>query len=98
MFGMNPVAHGLRYEMAEEFTTLMEWLWAADENLTFEGRFWKTENAYVAVKPVNGRPILLSAASSEAGLNYAVKHSDLIFITSPAGADLHGGMRSPVCT
>jgi dimethylsulfone monooxygenase len=89
MFGMTPVAHDLRYEMAEEFTTLMERLWAADENLTFEGRFWKTENAYIAVKPINGRPILVNAASSEAGLNYAVKHSDLIFITSPAGADPH---------
>jgi dimethylsulfone monooxygenase len=89
MFGMTPVTHDLRYEMAEEFTTLMERLWAADDNLTFEGRFWKTENAYIAVKPVNGRPILVNAASSEAGLNYAVKHSDLIFITSPAGADPH---------
>jgi len=87
MFGMSPIAHDLRYEMAEEFTTLMERLWAADENLTFEGKFWKTEEAYVAVKPVDGRPILVNAASSEAGLDYAVKHSDLIFITSPAGAD-----------
>jgi alkanesulfonate monooxygenase SsuD/methylene tetrahydromethanopterin reductase-like flavin-dependent oxidoreductase (luciferase family) len=87
MFGMTPVPHDLRYEMAEEFTTLMEQLWAAHENLTFNSRFWKTENAYVAVKPVNRRPILVNAASSEAGLNYAVKHSDLIFITSPAGAD-----------
>ncbi len=87
MFGMSPIAHDLRYEMAEEFTTLMKLLWAADENLTFEGKFWKTEDAYVAVKPVDGRPILVNAASSEAGLDYAVKHSDLIFITSPAGAD-----------
>jgi alkanesulfonate monooxygenase SsuD/methylene tetrahydromethanopterin reductase-like flavin-dependent oxidoreductase (luciferase family) len=89
MFGMTPAAHDLRYEMAEEFTTLMERLWAADDNLTFNGRFWQTENAYVAVKPVNGRPILVNAASSESGLNYAVKHSDLIFITSPVGADPH---------
>ena len=89
MFGMNPIAHDLRYEMADEFTTLLEHLWAADENLTFGGRFWNTESAYVAVKPINGRPILVNAASSEAGLEYAVKHSDLIFITSPADADPH---------
>jgi FMNH2-dependent dimethyl sulfone monooxygenase len=89
MFGMTPIPHDVRYEMAEEFTTLMEQLWEANENLTFNGRFWKMENAYVAVKPVNRRPILVNAASSEAGLNYAVKHSDLIFITSPAGADPH---------
>jgi FMNH2-dependent dimethyl sulfone monooxygenase len=89
MFGMNPIAHDLRYEMADEFTTIMERLWAADENLTFAGRFWQTENAYVAVKPVNGRPIMVNAGSSQAGLGFAVKHSDLLFITSPAGADPH---------
>ena len=33
------------------------------------------------------RPFLVNAASSGAGLDYAAKHSDLIFITSPAGAD-----------
>lgn len=89
MFGMNPVAHDLRYEMADEFTTIMERLWEANENLTFAGRFWRTENAYVAVKPVNGRPLLVNAGSSEAGLRFAVKHSDLLFITSPVGADPH---------
>ena len=87
MFGMEPVAHDLRYEMADEFTTIMERLWSEDENLTFAGRFWKTENAFVIPKPVNGRPIIVNAASSEPGLEFAVKHSDLIFITSPAGAD-----------
>jgi FMNH2-dependent dimethyl sulfone monooxygenase len=36
---------------------------------------------------VNDRCILVNAASSAAGLAYAVRHSDFIFITSPAGAD-----------
>jgi FMNH2-dependent dimethyl sulfone monooxygenase len=68
MFGMKPVAHDLRYEMADEFATIMERLWAADENLTFAGKYWQTENAYVAVKPVNGRPIMVNAGSSQAQL------------------------------
>ncbi len=87
MFGMEPIAHDLRYEMAAEFTAIMERLWSEDENLTFSGRFWKTENAFVAPKPIYGRPVLVNAASSGAGLEYAARHSDLIFITSPAGAD-----------
>lgn len=87
MFGMEPIAHDQRYEMADEFTTIMKQLWSCDENLTFSGRFWKTENAFVAPKPTYGRPILVNAASSESGLRYAVRHSDLIFITSPSGAD-----------
>ncbi len=87
MFGLNTIDHDLRYDMADEFTTIMERLWDEDEDLTFDGRFWKTEKAFLAPKPGARRPFLVNAASSGAGLHYAAKHSDLIFITSPAGAD-----------
>ncbi len=87
MFGLAQIEHDLRYEMADEFTATLKRLWLDDEELSFEGRFWKTKGAFVAPKPVNGRCILVNAASSGAGLAYAVKNSDLIFITSPAGAD-----------
>ena len=87
MFGLEPIEHDLRYVMADEFTTIMKRLWAEDEELTFEGKFWKTEKAFLAPKPGSRRPFLVNAASSGAGLDYAAKHSDLIFITSPAGAD-----------
>jgi len=87
-FGLQPVEHDLRYVMADEFTTIMERLWAEDEELSFEGRFWRTENAYIAPRPVHGRPIIVNAGSSGAGLEYAAKHSDIIFTTSPAGADI----------
>ena len=69
------------------FTTIMKRLWAEDDELSFDGRFWKTEKAFLAPKPGLRRPFLVNAASSGAGLDYAAKHSDLIFITSPAGAD-----------
>lgn len=88
MFGLAPIAHDLRYEMAGEFTSILKRLWSEDDELTIDGRFWRTRNAFVAPKPVNGRCILVNAASSGAGLDYATSHSDLIFITSPAGADL----------
>lgn len=87
MFGLAPIEHDRRYTMAEEFTTIMERLWCEDEELTFDGRFWKTERAFLAPKPGERRPFLVNAASSPAGLDYAAKHSDLIFITSPSGAD-----------
>ena len=88
MFGLAPIEHDLRYGMADEFTRLMKRLWSEDAGVTADGQFWKTKDAFVAPKPVNGRPILVNAASSPAGLEYATDHSDLIFITSPAGADL----------
>jgi dimethylsulfone monooxygenase len=87
MFGLAPIEHDLRYDMADEFTTIMRRLWAEDDDLTFDGRYWKTERAFLAPKPGARRPFLVNAASSGAGLDYAAKHSDIIFITSPAGAD-----------
>ena len=88
MFGLEAIKHDERYVMADEFTSVMKQLWQDEDELTFDGRFWSTKNAFVAPKPVNGRCLLVNAASSGAGLDYATRHSDLIFITSPAGADL----------
>src|SRR5882724_6714909 len=45
-------------------------------------------DAFVAPKPIRGSVIMVNAASSGTGLEYAARHSDLIFITSPAGANL----------
>ncbi len=88
MFGLPTIEHDRRYTMADEFTTILKRLWQEDEELTVDGQFWQTKNAFVSPKPVNGRCLLVNAASSGAGLEYATRHSDLIFITSPAGADL----------
>ena len=88
MFGRGLVEHDQRYVMAEEFVTLMRRLWTDSEEVTFDGKFWQSKNAFVSPKPVNGRCLLVNASSSKAGLEYAVRNSDLIFVTSPAGADL----------
>ena len=88
MFGMAPIEHDLRYAMADEFSVFMERLWTEDENITVDGRWWRMVEAFVAPKPVHGSVIMVNAASSGAGLEYAARHSHLIFITSPAGANL----------
>jgi FMNH2-dependent dimethyl sulfone monooxygenase len=87
MFGLPQIEHDLRYEMAGEFTTIMNRLWSDDEDLTVAGRWWQTERAFVAPKPVNRRVVLVNAASSGVGLDYAARYSDIIFVTSSAGAD-----------
>ncbi|MBU2532297.1 MAG: LLM class flavin-dependent oxidoreductase, partial [Alphaproteobacteria bacterium] len=88
MFGLEPIPHDARYRMADEFTTILKRLWQEDDNLTIDGEHWKMTDAFVSPKPVNGRCILVNATSSGPGLDYAIRHSDLVFITSPAGADL----------
>ena len=87
MFGLKPIEHDQRYAMASEFTTIMRRLWSEDEELTFKGKWWQTEGAYVAPKPVNRSVVMVNAGSSPAGIDYATDHSDIIFVTSPGGAD-----------
>jgi len=87
MFGMDQFEHDLRYKMAEEFTEMTIQLWEGKEELNFKGQFYKTERGWLSPKPVNGRPIIVNAGSSGAGLEYAAKYSDLLFITSPTGHD-----------
>ncbi|RAR56436.1 FMNH2-dependent dimethyl sulfone monooxygenase [Paraburkholderia unamae] len=84
--------HDLRYEMASEFIDVMQQLWSSEANLTFDGRWYRTRNAFVSPKPRFGRPVLVNATSSPAGVAYAAKHSDLIFITSSAGAQIDAAL------
>ncbi len=94
MFGLDAIPHGARYRMAAEFTEMMDRLWRDDANVTWEGEYWSLRGAYASPKPVHGRPILVNAGSSRAGLEYAAKYSDLIFITSPGGAEINTALES----
>jgi FMNH2-dependent dimethyl sulfone monooxygenase len=85
MFGNEQIDHDQRYAMATEFTEQMKGLWASTENLSLEGRYWRLIDAFVTPKPRYGRPLLVNATGSPAGIAYAAKHSDLVFITSPGG-------------
>ncbi len=88
MFGMAPIEHDKRYEMAGEFTEMMETLWRSSGNVTVDGRYWSMKDAFVSPKPRHGRPIMVNAASSPAGLEYAARYADMIFVTSPGGAEI----------
>lgn len=94
MFGMDPIEHGQRYRMAAEFTDAMEALWRSGTDITRQGIGWKMKDAFAGPKPVNGRPIMVCAASSSAGLEYAGKYADLVFITSPAGAEIEAALKA----
>ena len=85
MFGNEQIEHDQRYAMADEFIELMKALWASRNNLSRDGRYWRLIDAFVTPKPSFGRPILVNATGSPAGIGYAAKHSDLVFITSPGG-------------
>lgn len=94
MFGLPQPPHDERYEMAAEFTAMLELLWRTDDNVSYDGTYWSLENAFVAPQPVHDRPILVNAGSSPAGIAYAAKYSDLVFITSPAGAEPNAALNA----
>jgi FMNH2-dependent dimethyl sulfone monooxygenase len=85
MFGNEQIQHDMRYEMAAEFTGMMTALWSSPDNLSMTGRYWKLVDAYVTPKPRFSRPLLVNATGSPAGIAYAARYSDLVFITSPGG-------------
>ncbi|MFG1479147.1 LLM class flavin-dependent oxidoreductase [Xanthobacter sp. V4C-4] len=86
MFGMQRVDHDLRYEQADEFVSIMEELWEGEDNVTRDGRFYQLDGAYVSPRPHYGRPIVVSACASDAGFDFAARHADVVFTSSPGGA------------
>lgn len=94
MFGWNRIEHDKRYEMTGELFDVVNSLWGETEGLTYEGRLnpWKLQNAWISPKPLYGRPILVNATGSAAGIDFAVRYSDLIFITSPGGASIEAAI------
>jgi dimethylsulfone monooxygenase len=94
MFGMNRIDHDKRYEQADEFASIMEDLWAGVENLTFQGDYYQLDGAYVSPRPLYERPIMVSASASPAGFDYAARHSDIVFTSSPAGAVFENAIKA----
>lgn len=94
MFGMRKIEHDKRYEMAEVFATRLEQLWSAEDNLTVDGPFWAMEDAFITPKPRYGRPIMVNAGGSPPSIAYGARHSDLMFVTSPAGNQLDDAVAS----
>jgi dimethylsulfone monooxygenase len=92
MFGGEHIEHDRRYEMAYEFADMMCRLWGASDDLTLKGKFWSVDKAFVTPKPRFGRPVLVNATGSPAGIEYAARHSDLVFITSPTGHEIDAAL------
>lgn len=95
MFGWERIEHDTRYELAGELIEVVERLWGESENYSFSGKSsWKVCNGYVTPKPLYGRPVLVNATGSNAGIEFAAKYSDIVFITSPGGAHIDSALES----
>ncbi|AFY32755.1 LLM class flavin-dependent oxidoreductase [Calothrix sp. PCC 7507] len=93
MFGWPRIEHDHRYELAAEFIEVVQRLWADDDNFSFEGKSsWKLGGGFVTPKPKYGRPVLVNATGSDAGISFAARYSDIVFITSPGTSDFAGSI------
>ena len=96
MFGWQRIDHDKRYEMAGELFEVLHRLWTEDENFSYEGKLnpWSISNGWITPKPQFGRPNLVTATGSPAGFDFAARHSDLVFVTSPGGAHIDSALET----
>jgi FMNH2-dependent dimethyl sulfone monooxygenase len=51
MFGTARIDHDQRYDKSAEFIQICNALWAGTDNLTYQGKFYSLEQAYVSPRP-----------------------------------------------
>lgn len=72
--------HEMRYDMSDEFITLMKWAWSSDAPFSFEGDYFKSFGAVIDPKPARKpRPFLVNAGSPATGIDFAAKQCDWLF-------------------
>ncbi|MBS0624417.1 MAG: LLM class flavin-dependent oxidoreductase, partial [Verrucomicrobia bacterium] len=83
-FGFDEVPSSeVRYDIADEFTTLLKYLWSSDEPIDFDGQYFQAHGAQINPRPAaDPRPLLMNAAGSDRGLEYACKQCDCLFVTA----------------
>ncbi len=94
-FGWDRIEHDERYALADEFVDVLQALWSHDEPFSYAGRSsWALKNAFVTPKPRYGRPLLVNATGSDAGIAFGARHADIMFITSPGASDFAGAIQA----
>jgi pyrimidine oxygenase len=81
------VDHDQRYDLAEEWVTILKRLWDED-SVSFQGRYFTMEDCQSDPKPVN-RPFLICAGTSERGMRFTATQMDAIFCSGRDDAELH---------
>jgi alkanesulfonate monooxygenase SsuD/methylene tetrahydromethanopterin reductase-like flavin-dependent oxidoreductase (luciferase family) len=84
MFGTELLPHDQRFEVAEEWLTIIKRLWTEDEDFDFEGRYFKIHKGQLAPKPLQKPyPPIMNAGGSERGRHFCAKHCDVAYVAFP---------------
>ncbi|MEE2661963.1 MAG: LLM class flavin-dependent oxidoreductase [Pseudomonadota bacterium] len=81
MFGVDLIEHDDRYDMAEEWLTIIDRLWTEDEEFDHQGEYFTINRGYLEPKPIQTpRPVVMNAGGSDRGRHYAAKFADVSFV------------------
>lgn len=81
--------HDARYRRTDEFLTVCRALWENDEPVSFEGEYFRIDNAHVGtpfVSPRRQRPEIYLGGKSELALQLAARHADCLWTLPEAPA------------
>jgi len=67
LFGSPLLEHAERYEMADEWITLMKQLWTSEEPVDFDGCYYTVKQALLKPRPIQPYPALMNASGSPVG-------------------------------
>ncbi len=83
MFGVQQLPHDERYDVADEWVSLVKALWDREGEFDWSGRYFQSPGAYSEPKPVQSPgPVLMSAGNSPRGMRFAAQHCDLNFVAT----------------
>jgi alkanesulfonate monooxygenase SsuD/methylene tetrahydromethanopterin reductase-like flavin-dependent oxidoreductase (luciferase family) len=81
MFGIELLEHDDRYRYAEEWITIVKRIWTETEAFDLKGQFFDIKGVVSDPKPYQGvNPGIISAGSSGAGRDFALRHADCLFM------------------
>ncbi|QKS72984.1 dimethyl sulfone monooxygenase SfnG [Paenalkalicoccus suaedae] len=78
-YGEHWLDHDERYRRSSEFIQVLRELWTKEE-ATFQGDFYRINQAPLKPKPVNGQPPVFQGGNSSAAREMAAEHSDWYFM------------------
>lgn len=79
LFGSPILEHDTRYDVADEWISLMKLLWTSDAPVDFDGHYFQVKGALMKPRPVQPYPALMSAGASPKGRAFAARHCDIAF-------------------
>lgn len=75
------LTHADRYDLAEEWITIVKRLWS-EPSVDFDGKYFNMTDCQADPKPLSRpRPTLIAAGQSDRGFDFATTHADACFIS-----------------